>query len=477
MTNVNQNELTGLAVRTRRVELGLSQAKLAEMSCVPQHLISSFELGKTILAGNYLNSVQFALGNANNVSAVVKRSKRYQEHRYIEVKKLPERVAKATAGGGNVKYQECLELLSAGHLSKTPRKYSALSLFSGCGGFSLGTSAAGFELKGFVELEEDLRKVYRANFPSSVELGGDISAIENEEIGKAVGRIGTVDLIVGGPPCQGFSLSGKRAVNDPRNTLFRHYLRFVDAFKPKIAILENVRLLTSMKNADGGFVRDDIKAEFSRHGYRVSYFEVNASQYGVPQHRERVLFVAVRVDLELKPAIPEPVCSERDMLSHLEHVRSFADACGDLEYLESGQASSADTFHQAVKHPAHVIEWLWDVPEGKSAHDNEDPSLRPPSGYNTTYKRQEWNAPASTVQTTFGMISGCRNVHPIATRSLTIREAARIQSFPDSYQFPGNLGTVRTGIGNAVPPLLAYRLATYAKELLDSLNLVKVAGH
>jgi DNA (cytosine-5)-methyltransferase 1 len=129
--------------------------------------------------------------------------------------------------------------------------------------------------------------------------------------------------------------------------------------------------------------------------------------------------------------------------------------------------------HQAVRHPSHVIKWLWDVKEGHSAHDNENPKDRPPSGYNTTYKRQVWQEPASTVQTTFGMISGCRNVHPISTRSLTIREAARIQSFPDSYQFTGTLGAIRTGIGNAVPPLLAYRVGLFVRSRL--LNLVEVA--
>lgn len=102
-----------------------------------------------------------------------------------------------------------------------------------------------------------------------------------------------------------------------------------------------------------------------------------------------------------------------------------------------------------------MLGWLWEVPEGASAHDNADPAQRPPSGYNTTYKRQVWDQPAATVQTTFGMISGSRNVHPIATRALTIREAARLQSFPDSFRFFGKLGTIRTGIGNATPPLLA----------------------
>src|SRR4051812_14910211 len=120
------------------------------------------------------------------------------------------------------------------------------------------------------------------------------------------------------------------------------------------------------------------------------------------------------------------------MFSQLPPFRTFGDAVSDLAYLESGERSE-DPLHEAVRHPQHVIDWLWDVPQGKSAHDNEDAAKRPPSGYNTTYKRQVWDEPASTVQTTFGMISGCRNVHPIATRSLTVREAARIQSFPDSY--------------------------------------------
>jgi DNA mismatch endonuclease Vsr len=113
-----------------------------------------------------------------------------------------------------------------------------------------------------------------------------------------------------------------------------------------------------------------------------------------------------------------------------------------------------------------VVDWLWDVPEGRSAHENADPAKRPPSGYNTTYKRQVWHEPASTVQTTFGMISGCRNVHPIATRSLTIREAARIQSFPDSFLFQGSRGAIRKGIGNAVPPLLALALASHLRDRL-----------
>jgi DNA (cytosine-5)-methyltransferase 1 len=335
----------------------------------------------------------------------------------------------------------------------------------------LGFSAAGFELKAFLEIDDGLSRIYKLNFPHSLALGGDITAVSRQALLAFAKRLGSVDVIIGGPPCQGFSLAGKRNVDDPRNELFKHYLRFVDVLRPKVAVLENVRLLTSMRSASGSLVKDDVCASFREHGYNVKCFEINAKEYGVPQHRERLLFVAMRSDLGLLPELPDCThgeCLGLGLFSSVLPYRTFGDACSDLPFIESGE-SSDDPLHVAVRHPAHVIEWLWDVPEGRSAHDNMDQSKRPPSGYNTTYKRQVWGEPAGTVQTTFGMISGCRNVHPIATRSLTIREAARVQSFPDTYRFVGNAGTIRTGIGNAVPPLLAYRMAQYLIQLLQSL--------
>jgi DNA (cytosine-5)-methyltransferase 1 len=155
-----------------------------------------------------------------------------------------------------------------------------------------------------LELGDGLRDIYRTNFPKSVEIGGDITGVSKESLDAFVEQIGQIDAIIGGPPCQGFSLSGKRRVDDPRNSLFRHYLRFVDAFQPKIAVLENVRLLTSMKSPNGGYVKDEISSEFKSHGYSVRYFEIDAMNFGVPQHRDRVMFVAVREDTGLLPSIP-----------------------------------------------------------------------------------------------------------------------------------------------------------------------------
>ncbi|MDE3042872.1 MAG: DNA (cytosine-5-)-methyltransferase [Nitrospirota bacterium] len=463
--------MTGTNLRLHRQQLGLSQANLAELSGISQHILSAFELGKTDLPQTLRETVSQALANKKMVATLAEREKRYRQHKYVEVPKLPERVTRAARTIGNTDYCRCLDKMATQSAQKNTGGMTALSLFSGCGGFSIGFSAAGFIVKGYLELEVELRTIYKLNFPDSIELGGDITEISSRSLANFSERIGAIDVIIGGPPCQGFSLSGKRQIDDPRNILFKHYLRFVEAFRPKVAVLENVRLLTSMKNPEGRLVKDQICEEFRKHGYKIRSFEINAKDYGVPQHRERVMFIAVRNDISQMPSLPEKTHGQAlHMFSSALPYRTFADACSDLAFIESGEKST-DDLHEAVRHPAHVIEWLWDVPEGCSAHDNEDPNKRPPSGYNTTYKRQVWTEPASTVQTTFGMISGCRNVHPIATRSLTIREAARIQSFPDSYKFSGSLGAIRTGIGNAVPPLLAYQIACHIKNLL---NFVKV---
>jgi len=441
---------------------------MAELCSIPQHLLSAFELQKLELPQFQMEAVTAAISDYGKVSSLVKRSKRYREQKYVKVERLPERVSRSSRTHGNPEYRQVLHDLAQLHASPKGGKLSALSLFSGCGGFSLGFSAGGFEVKGYLEIDQDLRAIYSKNFPSSRFIGADITQVKTETLAQLHRELGPIDVVIGGPPCQGFSLSGKRQVDDPRNTLFKHYLRVVEVMQPKLAVMENVRLLTSMLNDSGSPVKLDIINEFDKHGYEVRLFEINAKDYGVPQHRERVLFSAIRKGLHIRPSAPRPTHGKSDdLFSAQRPFRTFGDACSDLPYLESGEASD-DPLHVAVRHPEHVINWLWDVSEGCSAHENAEPSQRPPSGYNTTYKRQVWSEPASTVQTTFGMISGCRNVHPIATRSLTIREAARIQSFPDTYKFTGNLGTIRKGIGNAVPPLLALEIAKYAKQVIES---------
>lgn len=459
---------TGTQLRELREEIKISQARLSELTSIPQYIISAFELEKAPLKEEYLDKVVDVISNLPKHHSTITRKKRYRVHSYNDALYDHSRAALASRSMGNADYLREIGTLA----QRTEKTFTGLSLFSGCGGFSLGFRSAGCDIKGFVEIDSGLAEIYAHNFPDTERLGEDITDIESDHMEKYCKRAGDIDIVIGGSPCQGFSLSGKRDVHDPRNYLFQEYMRIIDIVRPKVAIIENVRLLTSMKSNSGGLVKDRIVRDLHLHGYDAELFEVNACHYGVPQHRERVFFVAIRSDLGIEPSFPDAQYGEDGNLFETRTpMRSFADACSDLDFLESGQRSD-DPFHTAVRHPDHVIRWLWNVPQGASAHDNEDPALRPPSGYNTTYKRQVWDEPGATIQTTFGMISGCRNVHPIATRSLTIREAARLQSFPDSYQFVGSLGTIRTGIGNAVPPLLARTVAKHIRTAI--LDLVEV---
>ncbi len=446
---------TGTQLRKLREDLGISQARFAEISGLPQHQISAFELEKATLPNDILQEINSLFPSLSNYSEVINRKKRYKKHVYKEKPVNIERAKKHAKSQGNEGYLADLKALE----SIGEPKLNAVSFFSGIGGFSLGFKSAGYSTRGFVEIDDGLADIYQKNFPAAHRLGSDVSKVTTKTLTDFKQKFGHIDVVIGGPPCQGFSLSGKRDIDDPRNYLFEDYLRAIDILSPKIAIVENVRLLTSMKSKDGGFVKDAIIKGLSAHGYKTKLIEMNAKNFGVPQHRDRVFFIAVRDDIQVETFFPEMSFGKE------VPVRTFADACSDLPFLESGQTSD-DPFHKAVKHPEHVLEWLWDVDEGKSAHDNECPEMRPPSGYNTTYKRQVWDQPGATVQTTFGMISGCRNVHPIATRSLTIREACRLQSFPDNFKFTGTLGTIRTGIGNAVPPLLARAIALHINSIL-----------
>ena len=452
---------SGNELRSIREGLGISQARFSELVGVSQHLISSFELEKSTLSIEALAKINDLLPNIDKFDNITTRKKRYRKHTYSARRvesKHPQNYRKSP---GNTNYLHALRDLQ----TIPPSSFTGLSLFSGIGGFSLGFRRAGCSIAGFVEINDAISRIYEKNFDAK-RVGYDVTEMSTNYLNGLLNDTGPIDVVLGGPPCQGFSLSGKRRPEDPRNYLFEEYLRVIDTISPRIAIMENVRLLTSMRLKNGGLVKDAVIHGFEKYGYHSRIFDINAKQYGLPQHRERVFFVAVRQDIGVPPTFPSPDFGvTEDLFNRQDVVRTFADACSDLPYIESGEATG-DPMHRAVSHPDHVIEWLWNVPEGASAHDNTDPALRPPSGYNTTYKRQVWDEPGSTVQTTFGMISGSRNVHPIATRSLTVREAARLQSFPDSYKFVGALSAIRTGIGNAVPPLLARRIAEHVRSIL-----------
>lgn len=453
------NNFSGQELRDFRQIQKVSQAKLAKETLIVQAKISMFELGKGELSDDEKTLISNFFSNSGKVEKIVKAKKKITRESSFSIDSLEvdRRRKKYTLSNKTERYVKSLDDIYDRHLNNN-KKFKAISLFSGCGGLCLGFSAAGVRIAGYIEKDKHISQIYRDNFSSTPQLANDITSLSHKDIEQYKDSIGEVDIIIGGPPCQGFSLSGKRDKSDARNKLFENYLDFVAVFRPKIALLENVQLLTSMKDENGNYVKNVIIKKFQDLNYKITFFDVNAKDYGVPQSRARVFFLAIRNDVQSELSFPE---KENENLT-------FGDACSDLEYLESGESSKIDKLHFAVNHPPHVLEWLWHVPEGSSAHENVDERLRPPSGYNTTYKRQVWNEEGSTVQTTFGMISGCRNVHPVATRSLTIREAARIQSFPDKFVFNGKVGTIRTAIGNAVPPLLSYKIARYLINIIEN---------
>ncbi|MDD4910504.1 MAG: DNA cytosine methyltransferase [Candidatus Omnitrophica bacterium] len=441
----------------------MSQAKMAGLMGLQQYILSQWELGTktpTKAEGENIKNF-FSKFDVEYKKGKISFKKRYVKHQY--------KLSAQTSNGRNGRRKEAEardHKDGVGEIAGDlfPKERAVIALFSGIGGLALGFKQAGFSILGFAEKEKSARDMFKANFPEAINLGNDVKDITNDKLLHWHEQIKALDGIVGGPPCQGFSLAGKRDVYDPRNQLYNEFARISSILKPKFVVLENVRTLLSMMTPSGGFVKDDMVEKFDKAGYKCLYQEINAQNYGVPQSRERVLFVGIRKDINIVPAFPVPTHGKnQNMLPGigLKPYKTFRDATKDLECLESGEESKNDRWHFAIAHPDHVIKWLKNVPEGMSAHDNTNPALRPPSGYNTTYKRIKWNEPCSTIGTNFSMISGCRNVHPSSTRSLTIREAARCQTFPDNFIFLGNYGDVRKGIGNAVPPLLAKTIAEY----------------
>jgi DNA (cytosine-5)-methyltransferase 1 len=341
------------------------------------------------------------------------------------------------------------------------KEFTTIDLFAGCGGLSKGFEEAGFRTKGFIEIWDPAVETFKENFKNTAFIGGDITKIKEKNLEQYKNKI---DVIMGGPPCQGFSIAGKRDIKDPRNSLFMDFVRVVSIVKPKMFLLENVRGMASMETAKHQKVVDVIIKEFKKIGYETKFKVLNVANYGIPQFRHRIIFIGVKGninDFEF-PKITHTEQGDNGTLKY-NTVRS---AIGDLESLKSGQKSKTDLMHFALNHAKRHIQWLSATPEGKSAHENKDPKLRPPSGYPTTYKRFWWDKPAPTVTTCFSSISSQNNVHPSDTRAITIREAARLQTFPDNFIFKNSISSIRRQIGNAVPPEFSRILAEKIKDYL-----------
>lgn len=344
-------------------------------------------------------------------------------------------------------------------------KYRVLDLFCGAGGLSLGFKLAGYKIIGGVEWDRAAMETHNRNFNCQFEYCGDIKKITDDEIKE---KLKDVEIIIGGPPCQGFSSANRheKEENDPRNKLFFEYLRFVKLIKPKAFVIENVRQILTK---DNGYAKDRILKITDELGYNVNVNVLLASDYGVPQDRRRAVFVGIRKDLN---------CTfDFDKLEKVKQVVTVYDAIGDICYperninntfLRYARNNDGVLLNHIPKFPnARVQERISYVPQGGNWKDvpSELWDTQRDNRHSSAYKRLSFNEPSITIDT------GHMNYfHPVLNRIPTVRESARLQSFPDNFEFCGNQGEQFRQVGNAVPPLMARAIAKKLKQLLDGGN-------
>jgi len=313
------------------------------------------------------------------------------------------------------------------------------------------------------------------NFPSANVICGDINQISVESTGFK-----DIDIIIGGPPCQGFSRLNywdKDRDNDPRNELFFQYLRFVDELKPKAILIENVKQVLTAKE---GYVPKHITNFLSQRGYTVNYSILCAADYGVPQMRYRAFFVALKeeygtFDFSVLEKYKLNQTTVADAISDIEAIEEYAKqfeqgTVYDLgrpqsEYQKRMQASDGKLHNHLIYYPAqNVQEMMTYVPEGGNWRcvPKEMFKSERTNRYTNYLRRLKHDEPSITIDTGHNVY-----FHPQFNRVPTIRESARIQSFPDDFVFTGNKGQQFRQVGNAVPPLLAEALAKAIMEVLE----------
>ncbi len=348
----------------------------------------------------------------------------------------------------------------------------AIELFAGAGGLSVGLERAGFGVVLANEIEKDFAATLKLNHPATKVICDDIHNIDFVSELKSMNET-DVDLVSGGPPCQGFSTVGSKDRHDPRNSLFYEYLRAVREIRPKYVLFENVSGF--MRMYDGEAYRT-LVFELGLLGYKISGKILDASDFGLPQKRLRTIIIGWRHD---QPAVtfPEPTHVEEPTLFGQPTKISLIDAISDLPPLASG--GSADNYlhppmnayqeamragcsvlteHNAAEYGSKMQEILRAIPAGGSVNDIPL-HLRPQSYFANTYARLAPDCPAPTITRNFGTPSSSRCVHPFQNRALSTREGARLQGFPDSYKFVGGKGSKNLQIGNAVPPIFGEIIA------------------
>jgi len=307
--------------------------------------------------------------------------------------------------------------------------FKVVSLFAGCGGSSTGYVMAGGKVLLAVEWDDNAVATYKANYPDTPVYHGDIGKLSIEEILKTTGlKPGELDILDGSPPCQGFSTAGKRDFCDTRNQLFKEYVRILQGLHPKVFVMENV---SGMVKGKMKLIFAEILRELKGSGYQVKARLMNAMYYGVPQSRQRMIFVGVRNDLGIEPSHPNPQTRPIPVKEAWKNIKN--------ENYARPLATVATNVWNAIK-------------PGQNGS-----AYRP--GYYFGSPKLDPNKPSPTMNKSLSGIGGL--LHPIEKRTITIEEAKRIHSYPDSYIFLGSFTDRYARIGNSVPPLLTKAVAEH----------------
>ncbi len=360
------------------------------------------------------------------------------------------------------------------------KKLKIVDLFCGVGGLSYGFAHNGdFKIVAANEILPNMAKAYSLNHPTVKVYVDDIKNFGADCVKKDLRIVaGDIDIIVGGPPCQAYSTLGKRLMDDPRGKLFQEYYRVLKEFNPKLFLFENVKGLLSMM---GGELLETIVALFESLGYKVQYRLLNAADFGAPQIRERVIIIGSRLKNDFQYPLPTHCNPEEEPNLFKNAFKSYLtleEAISDLPFIKSGEESFEYAFepqnefqkimrmnapeklmdHNAPNNNARLVKMMELLPDGGTPEDLPK-ELRPKSGFKNTYCRLWWDRPSTTITRNLSTPSSSRCIHPKAPRPLTTREGARIQCFPDSYQFYGSRSDRNLQIGNAVPTVLSNALA------------------
>lgn len=319
------------------------------------------------------------------------------------------------------------EAWAQAHAPRAANAPTVISTFAGCGGSSLGYHMAGFRELLAVEWEQNAADTFRLNFPHVPLYHGDIAKLSVDECLRLAGvKPGELTVFDGSPPCQGFSTSGKREIGDARNQLFREYCRLLEGLRPRAFVMENV---SGMVKGDFKIVFAEILRTLKRCGYRVKARLLNAMFYGVPQSRERMIFIGVREDLGVEPS----------------HPAGWSEPVSLRAALDGADGSGTPTV-SALR----AKRWS-DTPRGGSHAER------------FSLKRLSWEKPSNTILKVRG--SGGL-MHPDVPRLLSLGELRRVGSFPSQFRFLGGFDDGVNRIGNSVPPLLMRSVAAHVRALV-----------